>query len=657
VRIWTELGATQQYYPVVHTVFWVEHRVFGDSTLGYHLVNILLHGLSALLLVAVLRRLDVPGAWLAGWLFALHPVMVESVAWITELKNALSGALLLATALAYLSFDGARTRRTYALSVVFFIFGLLAKSAMATLPGALLIVLWWKKGRVALKRDVVPLLPFFALGLASGLFTAWVERRFIGAVGEDFALSAVDRFLIAGRAVWFYLWKLVLPLDLTFIYPRWRIDSRAAWQYLFLAGVVVAFAICFALRRRSRAPLAVFAFFVVMLFPSLGFFNVYPFRYSFVADHFQYLAAIGPMAALAASMDYGTGRLGRAIRPAARGGLYGVVLVACFLLTQSQSSMYADAATLYRTTIQRNPTCWMAHYNLGILLTQAGHLEEAKAHYGRALELNPAHVKAHINLGIALAKTGHVADALEQYRQALGLDPRSAEAHYNLGYVLADAGRAPEAAAQYEMALAADPKHADAHNNLAVLLAAAGRSEEAVAHYRKSIELRPNDRETLNNLGILFVGLGRADDAIMQFRRALEISPNYAEAHNNLGIQLAKIGQTDEALMQYGQALQSDPLYPEAHANIGLLLSRMGRLDEATIHDRKALELSPGAMGALENLALSLGKMGRPTEATDALQRALDSARAAGDEHRANMIVQIATRIGASWNQERRSVR
>ena len=301
-RIWTQLGATQQYYPLVHTVFWLEHRLFGNATPGYHLLNILLHFFSALLLVTILRRLGIPGkaAWLAGGIFALHPVMVESVAWITELKNTLSGVFSLGAALAYLKFDSERDKKHYAIALLFFLFGLLSKSVIVTLPAALLVVFWWKRGRIGWKRDVAPLLPFFAIGIISGVFTAWVERRYFGAEGSDFNLAFIDRCLIAGRAVWFYLYKLLWPANLIFIYPRWHIDATAVWQYLFPAAFLLAAVLFWRLRSRSRTPLAVLLYFTITLFPALGFFNVYPFRYSFVADHFQYLACIGPIAAAAA---------------------------------------------------------------------------------------------------------------------------------------------------------------------------------------------------------------------------------------------------------------------------------------------------------------------------------------------------------------------
>ncbi|MGA2508568.1 MAG: hypothetical protein ABSF80_13955, partial [Chitinispirillaceae bacterium] len=311
VRIWTQFGATQQYYPLVHTVFWLEYHLWGKSTVGYHLLNILLHFFSALLLVRILRRLGIPGeaAWLAGGIFALHPVMVESVAWITELKNTLSGVFFLGAALAYLKFDHGHKKKHYVIALLLFLCGLFAKSVIVTLPAALLVVFWWKRGRIEWKRDVAPLVPFFVIGIISGLFTAWVERRFVGAVGSEFSFTVIDRCLIAGRAVWFYLYKLLWPANLIFIYPRWHIDSFAVWQYLFPAAFLLAAVLFWRLRSRSRAPLAVLLYFTITLFPALGFFNVYPFRYSFVADHFQYLASIGPIAAAAACIVQGTGLL------------------------------------------------------------------------------------------------------------------------------------------------------------------------------------------------------------------------------------------------------------------------------------------------------------------------------------------------------------
>ena len=299
-RIWFNLGATQQYYPLLHSAFWTEHILWGDATLGYHLLNIALHALAALLVAWILRRLAVPGAYLAAAIFALHPVQVESVAWITELKNTLSGVFYLGAALLYLRFDETRQRRLYLGALGLFVLGLLSKTVTATLPAALLVVFWWRRGRLSWRRDVLPLTPFFVLGAAAGVFTAWVERKLIGAEGAAFELSLIQRFLLGGRAVWFYLGKLLWPAKLLFIYPRWQLSQAVWWQYLFPAGALLLLAVLWGLRGRWRGPLAGLLFFVGTLFPVLGFCNVYPFIYSYVADHFQYLASLGIITLVAA---------------------------------------------------------------------------------------------------------------------------------------------------------------------------------------------------------------------------------------------------------------------------------------------------------------------------------------------------------------------
>ncbi|SPE39993.1 Tetratricopeptide TPR_2 repeat protein (fragment) [Candidatus Sulfopaludibacter sp. SbA3] len=294
-RIWLDLGATQQYYPLLHTAFWLEHWAWGDAVLGYHLANVAMHALSACLVVMIVRRLSLPGAWLAGFVFALHPVCVEAVAWISEQKSTLSGVFYLAAALTYLQFDQTRRKSRYLLALGLFLLALMSKTVTGTLPAALLVVFWWQRGRIEGKRDVLPLVPWFALGASAGLFTAWVEQdsRFIGAQGTHYALTVVGRLLLAGRVPWFYASKVLWPWDLMFIYPRWRIDPGQWWQYLFPLGMAAVAAVLVVLARRTRGPLAGFLIFAGTLFPVLGFLNVYPFRYSYVADHFQYLACLG----------------------------------------------------------------------------------------------------------------------------------------------------------------------------------------------------------------------------------------------------------------------------------------------------------------------------------------------------------------------------
>lgn len=462
-RIWLEPGATQQYYPVVHTAFWLEQKLWGDSVLPYHLVNIALHAGSALLLFHILRRLKIPGAWLAAAIFALHPVHIESVAWISELKNTLSGFFSLSAVLSYLRFDESRRWPPYLAALVLFSLGLLAKTVVSTIAPALLVVFWWQRGTLSWRRDFLPLAPFFVAGVAASLVTVWMERTQIGAQGGEFAFSFLERCLIAGRAFWFYVAKLVWPAKLTFIYPRWQISAAVWSQYVFplaAAGVVAGL---WLLRGRTRAPLAGVLIFGGMLFPALGFVNVFPFLYSFVADHFQYLASI----ALISLGSAGLMRLPRAAMMTAAG----LLLLACATLTFRQCRSYASAEKLYRDTLARNPSAWMPHNNLANLLVRRGQIDEAIIHYRAALELRPAYLEARYNLGNALLHGGDIHGAIAQCEAAVALNANSAEAHNNLANALKEAGEFQAALEHYETAHALQPESFLIANNLAWLLA------------------------------------------------------------------------------------------------------------------------------------------------------------------------------------------
>lgn len=492
-RIWFESGATQQYYPLLHSAFWIEHRFWGDAVLGYHLLNVTLHAAAACLVVLIMRQLRLPGAWLGGFIFALHPVCVEAVAWISEQKSTLSGVFYLSAALIYLRYDADRRESRYWLAFGLFVLALLTKSVTATLPAALLIVFWWQRGRLDWKRDVSPLIPWFVFGACAGLFTARIERIQIGANGPEFALTPLQHVLLAGRVLWFYASKLVWPSNLIFIYPHWTIDPRVAWQYLFPAGAIfVALALLF-LARRHRGPLAAFLFFSGTLFPVLGFLNVYPFRFSYVADHFQYLASLGVIVPAAAVISTAVQRVSsaRAAQVASIAGLAALLAI----LTSRQSIMYKDSETLFRTTLARNPNSWMAHNNLGFaLLGDPSRAAESVAHLQEALRLNPRSAEAHNNLGLQMAQTRHFPEAIAQFKEAIRIEPGMAVAHYNLATALsATPGDEPEAIREYETALKLDPYNASAHCNLGiVLLNTPGRWADGFGELSAALSLDPN---------------------------------------------------------------------------------------------------------------------------------------------------------------------
>ncbi len=574
-RIWTQPGATQQYYPVLHSAFWLQYRLWGENPLGYRLVTLALHAGAAVLFALVLRRLLVPGAALAALLFALHPVHVQSVAWITEQKNTLSLVLYLGAALAYLRFDESRQRRAYATALGLFVLSLLCKTVTATLPAALLVVLWWQRGRLEARRDVAPLLPWLVLGAAAGVFTSWVEQHFVGARGENFDLSLLARGLVAGRAVWIYLGHLVWPWRLNFVYPRWTPDPTELGQWLGLLGALTLAGGLWAWRRRSRAPLAVFLLFAGSLFPVLGFVNLYGALYSWVWDHWQYLPDLAPLALLAAGLVRGWSRLGprwQSFGPAAAG----LLVMALGALTWRHAGTFRDEETLYRVTLERNPAAWMAHNNLAnLLVEQPGRATEAIAHYREALQLRPQHYHAHVNLANLLVKLpGGQDEALAHFEEALRLKPDYPEAHNYLANLLARRpGRAPEALAHYEQALRLKPDYAAAHNNLAGLLATLpGRQPEVLAHYREALRLDPQFAEACNNLANQLAQMpGHDAEAVALYERALRINPGLAPAHHNFAIVLARSGRLDEAIAHCTRALQLDPAFAEARQTLAYL--------------------------------------------------------------------------------------
>ena len=476
-RIWFDLGATQQYYPVVHSAFWTFQRLWGYDTLGYHLVNISLHATSAFLIAVILWRWAVPGAMLAATIFALHPIEVESVAWMTELKNTLSGVCYLAAMLAYLRFDERREKTFYWLALAIFVIALLSKSVTATLPAALLVLFWWRRGYLSWNHDVRPLTPFFVMGLAAGLMTAWVERTFIAAMGPEFQLDLLERTLVAGRAIWFYLGKLVWPGNLAFIYSKWPVSTRVWWQYGYPIGVVVVVWALWRLRMRTRAPLAAALLFCGTLFPALGFVNVYSFRYSFVADHFQYLAGVPIIALLSAGTIMAMQRVGMS---AARGqALLTIAIgVPLAIVSSNQAREYINGDGLFRATLLHNPECWMCHTNLAVsLLVDGGadQLDEAVAHLKESLRLNPNNAETHNDMGGALQRMGRFEDAIAEHRQALKLNPNLPRAHYDLGLAAHQLGRFDEAAAEYREVIRLQPNNADARRNLSLVLPDPGR--------------------------------------------------------------------------------------------------------------------------------------------------------------------------------------
>ena len=617
-RIWSEVAATPQYYPLVHTSFWLEYHLWGLNPVGYHLVNVFLHALAAVLLWRVLVRLQIPGAWLAAAIFAVHPVEVESVAWITERKNVLSAVFYFAAALAYLRFTamqdagiaGRRRLQFYLGSLALFVFALLSKTVACSLPAALLLVRWWKNGRLR-RQDVLPLLPFFAIGLGLGLCTIWIERHHVGAQGPAWSFTFIERLLIAGRALWFYAGKLFWPAKLTFIYPRWDVSVGAGWQWLFpLAAVAVVATLWWARGRIGRGPLVAVLFFAGTLFPALGFVNVFPFRYSFVADHFQYLASVGLIVLGAAGLS----RLPRFI-PAA-------LLALLAVLTWRQVGIYRDLDTLWRDTVDKNPASWMAQNNFAMVLLRKGRGNEALVHLQQALELDPTNVETQNDLGNVLLQMGRVKESFPYLQKALEIEPNRAAVQANLGSALLQTGLVDEAIVHLEEALKIDPTNVSTYSTLGYALLQKGQVDQSLASLQRALAIDPNDVAANFNLANTLLQIGRVDDAISHLQKAMAIVPDDAEAQKNMAWVLAtwpeaRVRDGAKAVELAERANQlTDGRNPIMGATLAAAYAEAGRFPDATKTAESALEMANNsgnvALAELIRGQIALYRAGQP---------------------------------------------
>ncbi len=559
-RFWLTSEAVD-YWPVTMTSFWVEWRLWGMDPTGYHALNLLLHIGDALLIWAILRRLGVPGAYWAALLFAVHPVNVQSVAWIAQRKNTLSLLFFLASIYGFLKTDwGSPTpvRRSpagrdegglvgwkwYALSLLAFVLAMLSKGSVAVLPLVLLGLVAWRR-RLTM-ADVLKVAPFLAVAVALTLVNIRFQNH--GLTAPIRAAGPLERLLDAGAVTWFYLGKALLPVDLTFIYPLWRVRPADLLWWLPLLAALGVTLLLYIKGRTARlrsldanyavanspsrsdggiwgSMLFAWAYFCVALIPVMGLTDIYFMKYSLVADHYEYLALIGVVALVAA------GWWGGEERRKAKGERWKTIVAAAVVglftvLTWRQAGLYRDAETLYRATLERNPQCWVADNNLGIVEVNSGRRTDARAHFVRALELNPNYAEAHFNLGlIVLREPGGTAAAAGHFARAVEITPRYAEAHYYLGNSLRELGRPQEAVQQYEEALRLKPDNPDAELNLGVTLASSGRVADALPHFAAAVQLNPRSAPAQLNLAFALREVGRVQEGQAHYAEALRLDP------------------------------------------------------------------------------------------------------------------------------------
>ena len=627
-QIWFSPSAIEgegHYWPLVYTTFWLEHKLWGFAPTGYHIINVLLHLANTLLLWHLLRRLALPGAWLVAAVFAVHPLHVESVAWVIERKDVLSGLFYLAAVLMWMRFVEQPNPRWYVWSLVLYAAGLLSKSIVVTLPAVLLIWHWWKQGRVT-STDLLRLVPFCVVGLVVTVgdlsFSGVLDDRSL-----DYSLT--ERMLIAARALWFYTGKLLWPSGLAVTYPLWniRVANPLAWAYL-IAAVALALALWYFRRQLGRGPLAGVLFFAVTLSPVLGFVDYGYMEYAFVADRFQYLAGIGIMAVVIGSVAYGVQRLPDLWQK----GALGVAAAALFvlgLLTWRQAGVYQDNETLNRHIIALNPQARDVHLRLSRSLYKQGRYEESLEAAHIAVEKRPDSAPARVNLGLIFNELGRFGKAETHLRRAIALDPQARDAHLNLGVVLYNQGQYEEALLAARVALEQDPDPFKAHINLGAVLSELDRFEEAETHLRRALAFNPQDMDLSQKLAAklaeVLMSQGRYAEAIDVLAQALALapdSPQAAEMYFLMGMAAQDNGQS-EAAEYYMRAFEIDPHHTKAVRRLAHLRLEQQRYDESLEFFQRFIEIDPGDAVAYGNMGIVFFYLGRSGEALRSFDQAL----------------------------------
>lgn len=471
--IWTSTK-TPQYYPMVFSSFVVEYSLWKYNPLGYHLVNLLLHIANSILLALVLRKLGFSLFWLIALIFAIHPLQVESVAWITERKNVLSLLFYLASLLNYLNFNSSQHKKFYYFSFLLFILALLSKSTACTLPVIILLITHYQNRSFKLD-DIFYSIPFFATGLVLGLNTAWLEKTKVGALGKEFELNFLEKTLLASKTSLFYIQKTLIPYPLMFNYPRWKIDDARLinyWPILIWIGILVL--LIYFWGKNLRLPLYLFLAYFASLFPALGFIAVYPFKYSYVADHFSYLAIPALLTGIVLLTDHLISNLKfKKI----------LAISSCLLLmglTWNQTKIYKNEESLWKDTIAKNPCSRLALNNLGGYYRLKNQTKLALPYFDKAIECNPKNQKAYVNRGSALLFMKQFEAAIQSFDTALTINIELPTALCHRGMAKYFLNKFEEAKEDLQKAIAIKPRFALAYGYRAMTNQKLGAPEELI---------------------------------------------------------------------------------------------------------------------------------------------------------------------------------
>jgi protein O-mannosyl-transferase len=634
IDIWSTRTAV--YYPLVLTTGWALHKAVGFNPVVFHAVTLLLHIANTLLLIAILKRFRIPGAWLAGFLFAWHPMQVESVAWVTELKNTQSAFLLFLSILSLQQsgffrkpvFTSREEKWWHWISIVLFALALMSKPSVVMAPAALVAVVWWKRG-VRRWLDIDGLFAFFMLSMLASGWTVWEQRYNSGAQGFEWSQSLIERVVLSGQVFWFYLHKILWPYPVMFLYPQWKIAPGNALSWLPLVFTLLACGLCWWKRNCwGKIPGIALFWFGVFLFPVMGFFNVYFMRYAWVADHFVYLSSISIFAAAGVAWSWIFQRQKTVALAAAV-----AVLAGCGWLSHKHSRTFHDLETLWRSALASNPEAWMAHNNLGLIDNGRGDIAAARSRYEQALKFNPRHYEALNNLGLLLIAEGDIDGAIAMYDKALAHRPEFYPAWLNRGKAYEYKGDAAEAFASYTKASGLNPLIEAPIVNTAILAEKTGDVDLVVETYQKLLA-----RKNLNDAEVgafLFERAyhldkeGNVETALKLLIKAEKFAPEIPDIHLYQGDLQERTGDFDRAVKSYRIALSLRPDW-------GAVLLRLSRIlaahpDPEKRNTQEALRMAEGMITSggsgevdiIDAYAMALASCGRYGEAMNAQLKAM----------------------------------
>ena len=604
-KFWFQPGTWVEYYPIQETVQWVQWQLWGKETLGYHLTNLFLHLVSALLVWRLLAKFGLRFAWLGGLIFAVHPVQVESVAYISELKNTLSLPFFLLAMGRWIDFDEHRRKQDYQWALFLFVVAMLCKISMAPFPLIILLYAWWKHGRVE-RKDLVASAPFFVVSLVLGYATVWAGSTYVQvnhAIVPETPLSGLfSRIEAVGLDATVYFARCFLPGEVMLVYPQWPLHSDSVVQYLPWLVFAGTMGLLWSKRRTwGRHALLGLGFFLLMLLPFLGFIAVSYMNFIWVLDHLLYLPIIGLIGLFVAFCEGLRAQIPTSFRPLAT-GLFALIVALMAWQSHAFAELFVNEETLWTYVLQRNPTVWIAHDDLGVKLVERKRYDEAIVQLQDALALRPNYWDGYFNLGIAYDKLGRETEAEPYFRKALSLNPNNPDIYLNLGEMLRRQGHLAEAESLFRQGLKIEPDNEALCINLGGMLFQSGRADEAISLYEQAVAVSPKFAQLQYNLGTVLLQTGDVPKAADHLATAVELDPKLAPAHASLGVALARGRHFPEAIDEFQAALAIGPDSAEIRDNLALALTQSGDIAAAIDQFRKALDLDPNDAKARDGI-------------------------------------------------------